>query len=221
VSGTSHGQGDAHRHPLSGAPHGHGDPIAWDPGPPRSRKGLGLVVAGVLMITAGAWMWSEGRARDVPSAWTDEDVERRLAEIARLSPERAETELRELTDDRPDDPRVLVDLAGAQARLGERDEAYGTAKRVEALAPDDARFAALLAALYDELGRSDDAIAAAARASELSPDRWEPLASLALLRARAGDVDGARVDLLRARSLAPDEPLLESVAADIEAAARR
>ena len=50
----------AHTQPPRTADHGHGEPVAWDPGAGRRRNAVRLLAAGALLAALGGWMWWRG-----------------------------------------------------------------------------------------------------------------------------------------------------------------
>lgn len=127
----------AHAHGAPHGAHGHGDPVAWDPGPPSPRRGLRFLVAGAVLIVLGGWLWLEGRRLGSGAAPPGADLERaRELELqGRLEDAIAAAELAAEAAPRSWEP--LAELARLEARAGDLERARAALEQALELAPDE------------------------------------------------------------------------------------
>jgi tetratricopeptide (TPR) repeat protein len=119
----------------------------------------------------------------------------------------------------PKEPDRLAELAGAQRRAGQPEDAIATLE--DLLALDPSRKAEVLAELSElafEAGDSDRALSAARDAAQAGPHQVDALVRLGELHEREGDVDAAIAAYEKAREADPDDGRAYLRLADLEVA---
>jgi len=119
----------------------------------------------------------------------------------------------------PKEPDRLAELAAAQRRAGQPEDAIATLE--DLLALDPSRRAEVLAELSElafEAGDSDRALSAAKDAAQAGPHQVDALVRLGELHEREGDVDAAIAAYEKAREADPDDGRSYLRLADLEVA---
>jgi tetratricopeptide (TPR) repeat protein len=111
--------------------------------------------------------------------------------------------LEAVLDHRPDDARLLHELASLCLQTDAPDKAVDFAERAKALGMASRDNDLLLGRALSHVGRYADAVRAFEAADRADPDRFETIALLSLARRKAGDHDGAVADIERAIELRP------------------